>query len=93
MKRGLVRSNAFVRAAKKLIKKQPELASEIHAALKLLAADAFQPSLKTHKLKGELQGSWACSAGYDPRIIFKFVEIDGKEAILPAEIGTHDEVY
>lgn len=93
MKRKLVRSNAFVRAAKKLIKKQPELASEVHAALKLLAEDAFQPSLKTHKLKGELQGSWACSAGYDLRIIFKFVEVEGAEAILLGEIGSHDEVY
>ncbi len=93
MTRELIRSNAFVRAAKKLVKKQPELASEIHAALKLLSDDAFHPSLRTHKLKGELQGLWACGAGYDLRIIFKFVEVGEKEAILLGEIGSHDEVY
>jgi len=93
LKRALLKSNAFVRAAKKLIKKHPELASDVHSALTLLSDDAFHPSLKTHKLKGELQGSWACSAGYDLRIIFKFVEVEGKEAILLGEIGSHDEVY
>ena len=34
-------------------------------ALILLAEDAFHPKLKTHKLKGDLLGSWSCSAGYD----------------------------
>lgn len=93
MKRELLRSNAFLRTAKKLIKKHPELTSELYAVLKMLTENAFQPSLRTHKLKGELLGSWACSLGYDLRIIFKFVEVDGKEAILLAEIGSHDEVY
>jgi len=48
--------------------------------------------LKTHKLKGELAGSWACSAGYDLRIVFEFVQHEGNEAILLQTIGTHDEV-
>ena len=49
--------------------------------------------LKTHKRKGELAGSWACSAGYDLRILFEFVQHEGAEAILLHTIGTHDEVY
>jgi mRNA-degrading endonuclease YafQ of YafQ-DinJ toxin-antitoxin module len=44
-------------------------------------------------LKGNLAGSWACSAGYDLRIIFSFVEQRGAEAILLETLGTHDEVY
>ena len=55
--------------------------------------DAFQAGLKTHKLKGELAGSWACSVGYDLRLIFDFVEHEGAEAILLQNVGTHDEVY
>jgi mRNA-degrading endonuclease YafQ of YafQ-DinJ toxin-antitoxin module len=43
--------------------------------------------------KGELQDSWACSAGYDLRIIFQFVEHEKTQAILLESIGTHDEVY
>lgn len=59
----------------------------------MLGTEPFQARLKTHKLKGELKDSYACSAGYDLRIIFKFVEYEQKQAILLESIGTHDEVY
>ncbi|MEA3414675.1 MAG: plasmid stabilization protein [Thermodesulfobacteriota bacterium] len=55
----------------------------------------FAPQLETHKLKGKLSGSWACSAGYDLRIVFDFVKAKKGSAddILLLAIGTHDEVY
>jgi len=59
----------------------------------LLAEDAFHPQLRTHKLKGNLVGSWACSAGYDLRVVFQFVQHQGAEAILLESLGTHDAVY
>lgn len=93
MKRELLRSSSFVRAARRAVKKQPRIAGEIAAALKLLEEDAFHPQLQTHKLKGQLTGSWACAVEYDLRIVFKFVEQDGAEAILLESLGTHDEVY
>lgn len=89
----LLRSNVFVKNARKLLKKQPFLAQNIHNTLTLLCIDPFEPRLKTHKLKGELKDSYACSAGYDLRTIFKFVEYEQKQAILLETIGTHDEVY
>jgi mRNA-degrading endonuclease YafQ of YafQ-DinJ toxin-antitoxin module len=61
--------------------------------MELLALDALPLHLKTHKWKGKLAGSWACSAGYDLRIIFEFVKHAGEEAILLEGLGTHDEVY
>ena len=75
------------------MKASPHVAPAMRATLEALAEDAFQPSLKTHKLKGELAGSWACSVGYDLRIVFQFVQNEGAEAILLESIGTHDEVY
>lgn len=93
MRRLLLRSAAFVRAARRLVKKNPEMGPILHATLESLAEDAFDPALKTHKLKGELAGSWACSAGYDLRIVFEFVQDQGAEAILLQTVGTHDEVY
>ena len=93
MKRALVQSTAFLRAARRLVKKQPDARETLQAMLASLAEDAFQPELKTHKLKGELAGSWACSAGYDLRIIFELIPHEGAEAILLVTIGTHDEVY
>jgi mRNA-degrading endonuclease YafQ of YafQ-DinJ toxin-antitoxin module len=65
----------------------------VQAAVEILAEDPFHPQLKTHKLKGKLEGSWACSAGYDLRILFTFVQHEGAEAILLEGLGTHDEVY
>ncbi len=90
----LLRSSAFVREAKKLVKKPPQIVPNLQNTLELLGTDPFNPRLRTHKLKGELQESWACSVGLDLRIIFAFVEYDEKtQAILLESIGTHDEVY
>jgi mRNA-degrading endonuclease YafQ of YafQ-DinJ toxin-antitoxin module len=91
--RRLIRSQAFVRAAQRLLKKNPESAGGLRAALEQLADDAHHPSLRTHKLKGDLEGLWACRAGYDLRIVFSFVPHEGEQAVLLQTVGTHDEVY
>ena len=93
MKRPLIRSAAFVRDARRLAKKDAQTAESLFAALALLQEDAFDPRLKTHKLKGALEGSWACSFGYDMRIVFEIVQYQSREAILLQSVGTHDEVY
>ncbi|HUA67057.1 MAG TPA: type II toxin-antitoxin system YafQ family toxin [Candidatus Saccharimonadales bacterium] len=93
MKRLLLPSAAFVRSSRRFARKHPTSAAELQVTLELLAADAFHPQLKTHKLKGKLAGSWACSAGYDLRVIFQFAKHKGADAILLEAIGTHDEVY
>jgi addiction module RelE/StbE family toxin len=93
VKRTLLKSKAFIRSAKKYIKKSPNMIEDIKETLELLSEDAFHPSLKTHKLKGILEGSWACSVGYDLRIVFEFVQHQDAEAILLEDIGTHDDVY
>ena len=93
MKRSLLPSSAFTRRAKNVLKKHPQWAADLQSTLDLLSTDCFHPRLKTHKLKAELEGSWACSAGYDLRIVFKLVEYEGAEAILLITVGTHEEVY
>jgi mRNA interferase YafQ len=60
-----------------------------------LANDAFTPSIKSHKLTGNLSGLWSCYVAYDCTIIFSFSE-DGKlleMMILLIDIGSHDDVY
>ena len=93
MKRQLLRSSTFVRAARRLVKRNPGAAGDLRVTLELLSEDAFHPQLRTHKLKGPLADSWACSVGYDLRLVFAFVESEGKEAILLQAVGTHEEVY
>jgi mRNA interferase YafQ len=77
------------------MRKRPDLDNDIAEALRLLVVNPFAPQLETHKLKGKLSGSWACSAGYDLRIVFDFVKSgkDSTDDILLLAIGTHDEVY
>lgn len=89
----LLRSTAFLRAARKLIKKNPAVAPDLQKTLKLLSEDPFFATLRTHKLKGQLADSLACSVTYEIRIVFAFVEFEGQEAILLESIGTHEEVY
>jgi mRNA-degrading endonuclease YafQ of YafQ-DinJ toxin-antitoxin module len=93
VERRLIRSKAFVRAARKLIKKNPAAADAVRSTLELLSKDAFDPQLKTHKLKGDLEGSLACAVAYDLRIVFQFLQHEGAEAILVETIGTHEEAY
>lgn len=93
--RTLIWSKTFIRAFKRTAKKHPDLQKDIEGILQLLVNDPFDPQLETHKLKGKLLGSWACSAGYDLRIIFDFVKSSEQKEddIFLIEIGTHDEVY
>ena len=93
MKRLLLPSTAFVRSARRFTRKHPGIADELRLTLNLLAQDAFHPQLKTHKLKGKLASSWACSGGYDVRVVFQFVKHKGSDAILLEAVGSHDEVY
>jgi len=80
---------------RRTIRKHPEINEDLQSVLQSLLDNPFQPSLQTHKLKGKLEGSWACSAGYDLRIVFDFVDAEegSEKDILLIDIGTHDEVY
>ena len=89
----LLRSSAFVRDARRLLRRRPDLQGQLQETLRLLEVDPFAGGLKSHKLKGKLRSSWACSAGYDLRVIFSFTKHGGKPAILLETVGTHDEVY
>ena len=93
MRRELLPSTAFTRATKRLAKKDRAALLAIRETLGVLQNDAFDPRLASHKLKGDLAGLWACSAGYDLRIVFEIVQRDDSEAILLISCGKHDEVY
>jgi addiction module RelE/StbE family toxin len=93
--RTLIWSNAFTRSFKRWMRKRPDLHNDIDEVLRLLVGNPFALQLETHKLKGKLSGSWACSAGYDLHIVFDFVKTEkgSEDDILLLAIGTHDEVY
>jgi addiction module RelE/StbE family toxin len=84
-----------LRAFKRILRKNPEFRFLIEKTLYQLAEDPFDPSLRTHKLKGDLSNIWSCSIDYSYRILFEFIEDpeDQEEAILLLNLGSHDEVY
>ncbi|MBI3627039.1 type II toxin-antitoxin system YoeB family toxin [Candidatus Uhrbacteria bacterium] len=54
---------------------------------KIFRKNPFDPSLKTHKLKGKFKDFWSFSIGYKYRIVFEF-SADGFVYFLSA--GDHD---
>ncbi|MEH2371600.1 type II toxin-antitoxin system RelE/ParE family toxin [Nostoc sp.] len=91
----VVWSSGFKRSFRKITKKNLQLKNQIVKVLRLLADDPFTPSLKSHKLTGNLAGLWSCSVAYDCRIIFNLSEDENllEMVILLIDIGNHDEVY
>lgn len=93
--RQLVLTPKFRRAYRKFTKRDKKLRQRIDDALRQMAQDVYLTTLSTHKLSGGLIGLWACSCGYDCRIVFS-LELDpnsNEEVIVLLDIGTHDEVY
>lgn len=91
----IVWSSGFNRSFRKITKKNPQLKNRIFNVLRLLGDDPFTPSLKSHKLGGDLAGLWSCSVASDCRIIFNFSEDEEllEMVILLVDVGSHDDVY
>ncbi|MEW6061975.1 MAG: type II toxin-antitoxin system mRNA interferase toxin, RelE/StbE family [Bacteroidota bacterium] len=91
----IVFTPSFQRSYKKFTKGNESLQEKINNTLRLLASDPASQELKTHKLSGKLQGLFACSCGYDCRIIFLIEENKStkEKTVILVDIGTHDEVY
>ena len=72
-------------------RKHPELKNKYHKTLTLLVSNPYHPSLRLHKLKGELSEFYSISLNMKYRILLDFIIVDDK--IILIDIGNHDEVY
>ena len=84
-------TEAFERTAQKFFKKHRDLLPRFGEVIAALQSDPFSPTLKMHKLKGELSKYHACRLTYEYRIVLTIVITD--EQIILMDIGSHDEVY
>ena len=82
----VIASSRFLRRARKLKPPQDEM---LRAALRRFAAAPRDPLLRTHKLRGDLDGYWAFRVDDDLRVLFRW---DGDACFL-VSLGSHDEVY
>lgn len=87
----LVFTSSDTRRARRFIRKHPELKQQYRKTVELLELNPFHPSLRLHKLKGELKGIHSVSINISYRITMEFL-VQGK-TILPVNIGPHDGVY
>ena len=86
---------SFRRAFKRYTRNSPARQDLIFQTMGRIVDDPFQPSLRTHKLSGQLAGLWACWVEYDCRIVFTLDSdpATSDELIVLIDLGTHDEVY
>lgn len=91
----LIWTPKFNKSAKKFLKNNPELSEVFKQRIKMLESAPFNPLLKTHKLKGSLEGFYSCSINYFYRIVFDIsTETEtGIYVIILINVGSHDEVY
>jgi addiction module RelE/StbE family toxin len=73
-----------------LHKKDKKLVRKIEKQIALFESNPKHPSLRTHKLTGNLTNRWSISIGRSLRMIYV---MKTKEIAYFVDIGTHDEVY
>jgi addiction module RelE/StbE family toxin len=82
-------SSNCAKELKKIKQKQPILFRKIQKQLLIFQKNYRHPSLRTHKLKGNLVDTWSISIADNIRLIYF---IRGNDVII-FKIGTHSEVY
>ena len=87
----LVFPDSYVRRARKFLKKHPDLRNQYQKTLELLALNPHHPSLRLHRLQGQLSDLSSVSVNMSYRILLEII-IEEKGIIL-VDIGNHDHVY
>ncbi len=81
----------YLKKVRKFIKRHKDMASRYDKTIQILRENPYHPSLRLHKLNGELNEYYSVSINIEYRIIMDFIVVD--KIIIPINIGTHDEVY
>ncbi len=82
----ILTTRTFAKNYRKLPRRVRILASE---KCEIFRKNPFEPTLRTHKLKGELAGYFAFSINLQYRILFRF---GGGGEVYFVAVGTH-EIY
>ena len=87
----IVISDAYKKRVTKFLKKHPDMLKRYAKAIAILEVDPFHPSLRLHKLKGNLQEYYSVSINMEYRVVIDFLVVDNE--IIPIDIGSHDDVH
>jgi len=91
MKYKILFTEEFEKRALNFLKKHREIKERYFKTLMLLEENPFHPSLRLHKLKGQLTDLYSVSINISYRITIDF--IIEENSIIPINIGSHDDVY
>lgn len=81
---------------KKLVqikRRDQHLFRQIEKQLRLFRQNPRHPSLRSHKLKGQLQETWSISVGMEVHLTYYMKVIENQKRAVFFAIGTHDQVY
>ena len=78
-----------VNELEQLKKKKPQTFKRVEKQLLYFQENSKHPSLRTHKLQGNLSNSWSISIEGDLRMLYY---VEGDTAVF-FMIGAHNEVY
>ncbi len=84
-------TQSFEKRLLRFLKKHQDIVSKYKKTILLLEVNPFHPSLRLHKLTGNLETLHSVSLDMQYRITMEFYIQD--ERIVLVNIGTHDEVY
>jgi len=87
----LIETASYQKKLKKFLKKHKNLFPKYKKTIFLLESNPYHPSLRLHKLQGNLKDYYSISLDMEYRILIDFVVID--EVIYLIDIGSHQEVY
>lgn len=87
----LVTTSHFDRQVGRFVRAHPSLKSRLAQVFRDLETDPFQPRLRVHVLRGELEGLHALRLTYAYRITLS-LDRDQQEIVL-LDVGSHDELY
>ena len=87
----IIITEEFDKKIKKFLKKHHDMYPKVVITMTLLADNPFHPSLRLHKLQGNLADYHSVSMDMSYRIVIEFIIKDGQT--IPIGIGSHDEVY
>ncbi len=74
----------------RLNNKDKKLILRIQKQIELFESNPTHPSLRTHKLTGNLSNRWSISINRSLRMVYVTIQ---KDVAYFIDVGTHDEVY
>lgn len=87
----LIRTETFLRALQKYLRKHPDREAAVRSVLVCLTEDPHAPSLRLHALEGKLKGLYAVRVTYGDRIVLTLALQE--HLVVLFDIGTHNTVY